>query len=783
MATRRKTVATNVAAVPPVLGGVASSPVSPMRSVPSPKAGRTVKVGADGRAVDRRAEASVLRAIAARFRTHFYKDTVGWMHDTLNPLWNVSSRQAQMIYDFARSGNYAQLEYLYNEIENCSPVFSVCVTRRTGALSELDWKVVRSDERLNRNADAGLVKEQKEFLETAIAHIDNLPEALEHFALSSFRGFSVASVWRGSDGMPSHLECLDHWNVCRDLRNNKWLWNPGAVSFVNPTFSSSGMTEIPAEDSVALVRKRQIDWPAMKIFLREAIGERDWGRFLETYGLPPVIITMPEFTSKEDQDAYVEAAASVFEGRSGVIPNGSEVNFASESRGVNPFTEFVDHQMKLFVLLSTGGTLTSLSEATGIGSGASETQMDTWKQIVRADVRMVSNAINRQLCQRLISEHKDFKGKPILVEFSLDTEPRLTAKEAVELASSLSSAGYEMDVAELSQLTGFTLRKKQDGGGMGFNAETNPPPKEEPETVANVDGGGDTSLVADPGVTVQAGQKVVRKAENASPASIVGRLAKLESKQPGASRQYWDGLSIADRDAALLHLIRQLPKGRQYTKDQVMDFIDGKVGRLAALTFSVRWEQLFNTLSDREGGRFHAATTHGLQTIDVLNTETGAEPPKTPSAASAPQGGASIPPANGTPQNAGIAPLAEEVAEAGIGQPPNETRPAPSLAAAEKADAVTPQAEKIGERIVKSLQTDFKEVADELAKVLAKPEGERAGAAAELLARLDSLIPDDPAMAEVIEEQMREAFRIQLERQPEGDAPAANKAIPNSKKG
>jgi len=655
MATKRKTVATNVAAVPPVLGGVASSSASPMKSVPSPRAGRTVKVGADGRVVDRRAEASVLRAIAARFKTHYYKDTVGWMHDTLNPLWNISSRQAQMIYDFARSGNYAQLEYLYNEIENCSPVFSVCVTRRTGALSELDWKVVRSDERLNRNADSGLVKEQTEFLETAIAHIDNLPEALEHFALAAFRGFSVASVWRGNDGMPQHLECLDHWNICRDLRNSKWLWNPGAVSFVNPTFSSSGMTVIPAEDSVALVRKRQIDWPAMKIFLREAIGERDWGRFLETYGLPPVIITMPEFTSKEDQDAYVEAAASVFEGRSGVIPHDSEVNFASESRGVNPFTEFVDHQMKLFVLLSTGGTLTSLSEATGIGSGASETQMDTWKQIVRADVRMVSNALNRQLCHRLISEHKDFKSKPVLVEFRLDTEPRLTAKEAVELASSLSSAGYEMDVAELSQLTGFTLRKKQEGGGMGFNAETDPPPKT--EIVANVDGGGASSLVSDPGVTVPSGPT---------------------------------------------------------------------------------------------GG--HSPLFAGTRT--TFDPETGGEAEKTPPAAKEPVGGTVLPP-----------------------EPP--TRPAPSLAAAERADAVTPQAEKIGERLVRSLQKDFKEVADGLARVLALPEDERAGAAAELLAKLDSLIPDDPAMAEVIAEQMQEAFDLQLKRQPEGDAPAANKAIPN----
>ena len=565
----------------------------------------------------------MLRAMAARFKTHLYKDTVGWLHDTINPLWNISSRQAQAIYDFARSGNYAQLEYLYNEIENCSPVFSVCVTRRCGALSELDWKVVRSDERLTRNADEGLVKEQTEFLETAIARIDNLPEALEHFALAAFRGFSIASVWRGSDGMPTHLECLDHWNICRDLRNGTWLWNPGAVSFVNPTLSSDGMQAIPPEDSIAITRKRQIDWPAMKIFLRESIGERDWGRCLETYGLPPVIVTMPEFTSQEDQDAYEAAAEGVFEGRSGVLPHGSEVNFASEARGVNPFTDFVDHQMKLFVLLSTGGTLTSLSEATGIGSGASETQMDTWKQIVRADVRIVSNAINRQLARRIVSGCKDFKDKPVLVEFKLDTEPQMTAREAVELAASLSSAGFEMDAEDLSRITGFTVRKKQDGGGIGFNADRTPPAAPVPSVEADIP-------------------------------------------------------SVAE-----------------------------------------------------------------------------------------------------TPHNAATEPIAQEVVKAGIGQPPKDTRPQPSLAAAEKADAVSPQAEDIGERLVRSLQTDFKGVADEIAKVLAKPEAERAGAAMELLGRIDSLIPDDPAMAEVVEEQMREAFKQQLEKQPEGDAPAANKAIPN----
>ena len=111
--------------------------------------------------------------------------------------------------------------------------------------------------------------------------------------------------------------------------------------------------------------------------------------------------------------------------------------------------------------------------------------------------------------------------------------------------------------------------------------------------------------------------------------------------------------------------------------------------------------------------------------------------------------------------------------------PVRDLPPEPSLAAAEKADEVTQQAEAIGERLVRSLQTDFKGVADEIAKVLALPEDKRAAAATELLSKIDTLIPDDSAMAEVIAEQMKEAFAQQISKQPDGDAPAANRAIPN----
>ena len=606
---------------------------------------------------DGRPRTVLLQRIVAEAQKHFHKSAVGLMNENINPLWNIDERRAQQIFDFARSGNYAWLQYLYNEIEERDPTLLVCVTRRTSALAELDWRVVRANAKLYRNADENMVKEQIQCVEEAVARIDNLPDALEHLALSAFRGYSMIAPTHDLGGNINHFDLIDSWNLCYDKAGQSWYFNPSGSAFSLPANIGLPNTPVPKQlqfiprDEVCVVtRNRPIDWPALIIYLRSAVGERDWGRFLETYGLPPVIITMPEFTSKEDEDLYVAAAESVFEGRSGVVPYGSQVNYASESRGTNPFTEFIEHQMKLVVLMSTGGTLASLAES-GSGTLAGEAQQDEWLRIIRADKRIIANALNKQICEDIIRSHKDFKGKPILAEFQLDSDPQPTAKEVAELASTLNSAGFEMDADELSQITGFKIRKKQESGGMGLNAEAAPAGTPSPTP---------------------------------SPSSVV--IPDVRSE-------------IAKKDSP---------------------------------------------------------------DVPVVAENAGNSAPTPVSE----QGKANIPPAEKTPQNAILPPV-------------RQLPPEPSLAAAEKADEVTSQAEAIGERLVASLQTDFKGVADELAKVLAMPEDKRAGAVTELLARIDTLVPDDPAMAEVIEEQMREAFARQIEKQPEGDAPAANKAIPN----
>ena len=597
---------------------------------------------------DGRPRTILLQRIVAEAQKHFHKSAVGLMNENINPLWNIDERRAQQIFDFARSGNYAWLQYLYNEIEERDPTLLVCVTRRTSALAELDWRVVRANTKLYRNADENMVKEQIQCVEEAVSKIDNLPDALEHLALSAFRGYSMVAPIHDLNGDIKHFDLIDSWNLCFDKAGQSWYFNPSGSAFSLPANIGLPNAPIPKQlqyippDQVCVVtRNRPIDWPALMIYLRSAVGERDWGRFLETYGLPPVIITMPEFTSKEDEDLYVAAAESVFEGRSGVVPFGSQVNYASESRGTNPFTEFIEHQMKLVVLMSTGGTLASLAES-GSGTLAGDAQQDEWLRIIRADKRIISNRLNKQVCEQILE--KNFPGKPILAEFQLDSDPQPTAKEVAELASTLSSAGFEMDADELSQITGFKIRKKQEGG-LGFNAQTAPV---------------------------------------SAPSSVVIPDVRAEIPKKDSP-----GTSIVAENAG------------NFASKSVSD--EGKV----------------DTPSIQE-----------------------------------------------TPENAILTPV-------------RDLPPEPSLAAAEKADAVTPQTEEIGERLVKSLQTDFKGVADEIAKVLALPEDKRAAAATELLGRIDTLIPDDPAMAEVIAEQMQEAFARQIEKQPEGDAPAANRAIPN----
>ncbi|MBP5786579.1 MAG: DUF935 family protein, partial [Kiritimatiellae bacterium] len=311
------------------------------------------------------------------------QETGWWMG--LNPLLGLSLERAQQIYDAARRGCSPLLHRVYDAIEAADPVLMTCVERRSSALAGLGWHSTA-----RAGVDDGLAKEQRQFIDDLADGIGDLEEALEHLDLAFFRGFShVQPVWEG--GRVRRIQTLDSWNFMRRA-DGTWLWNPEAKEG-----DGGGLEEITPEARLVTVRRpRAIDYPAMAIHIRKALGERDWGRFVERYGIPPVDAVMAAGATEEQRNEYLAAAEAARDGRCVVWPSGSTVSRAEGARGQDPFSAFQEHQERLVVLMATGGTLTSLAQA-DTGSLAGGAPMAVGEASVRRDGKIIGAALARAL--------------------------------------------------------------------------------------------------------------------------------------------------------------------------------------------------------------------------------------------------------------------------------------------------------------------------------------------------------------------------------------------------
>ena len=65
--------------------------------------------------------------------------------ERLNPLRGVDEWRLGQIFDDARDGVYADLAWLYNEIEGVEPALVACCDMRESAASECGWLVKTVD--------------------------------------------------------------------------------------------------------------------------------------------------------------------------------------------------------------------------------------------------------------------------------------------------------------------------------------------------------------------------------------------------------------------------------------------------------------------------------------------------------------------------------------------------------------------------------------------------------------------------------------------------------------
>ena len=374
-----------------------------------------------------------------------------WL-ERVNPLQGLTITQAKNIFDVARAHGSPLLQKIYEEIELTDPVLMTCVERRQSALAGLGWRAVANASA----ADDAKAEDQRKALEAFANGIENLDEAIEHLDLAFFRGYSVCQpIWEGI--RVRRVNLLNSWNFLRG-DDDRLMWNPEC------TLDPKGCEEItPAARVVQLKRRRAIDWPALSIYIRKYVGERDWGRFLERYGIPPVDVIMAPNATDEQRKEYLDCAEAAKNGSSVAYPSGTSISRAETSRGQDPFTAFIEHQEKLIVLMATGGTLTSLAQA-DTGSLAGGAQMDVWEQIVQRDGVVISAALNRDLFIPFLREA--FPGAPVMAHFEIGKEDEPSATEAADLAGKLKVAGWRVDQSQLEEQTGLKL-ERDEGLGIG----------------------------------------------------------------------------------------------------------------------------------------------------------------------------------------------------------------------------------------------------------------------------------------------------------------------------
>ncbi|MBR5591976.1 MAG: DUF935 family protein [Kiritimatiellae bacterium] len=399
--------------------------------------------------------------VGKRKQSALSKTERAWF-EGFNPLRGLTHQQALNVFDMARRGCDVRLQWIYQNIEEADPTLMVCAERRGSALVDLDWTIRKRPAGRVIGYDEGLAAEQAKLLEQAYGQAEdvNLFPAIEHLSSGFFRGHAHLQPHYTADGLGlKGFDCLNAWNLSRDVTSGRWYWNPEAKEVMDVARECE---VIPPGEVVHLVRPRHIDYPAMMIYLRSALGEKLWGQLLERYGIPPVIVVMPDTVDPNQVEQFAQSAQGIYEGSVGALPYGSSVHYASEARGVNPFKEFLQHQQELIVLMATGGMLTSLTGATGIGQGASDAHEKTWRTIVRRDAGLIATVLNRTVTDALLD--RAFPGKPHLARFDFETRAAPTPAEIFDCAGKAVVAGYKVEKAELEERTGYRLIEAQSEG-------------------------------------------------------------------------------------------------------------------------------------------------------------------------------------------------------------------------------------------------------------------------------------------------------------------------------
>jgi len=397
--------------------------------------------------------------------------------DWYNPLVNLRIRQiTAWLYD-QQIGIVSNIQWLYRFMERRDPTICAMIARRTSAIKKLDWSIKTiSEKELPAGYTMADAENQQQILQENYDRIDNIPETIEWLALGQFRGYAHLEKHFDKDGNLNHLEPVPQWNWARAGLTGDWWYNQGAYQiFANPQALNPQLTPIDPARFVIREVPHPIHEAIVINWIRKSMNQKDWDAYIETYGLPPIFIIMPENAPVDNNgmpnpeyQAMVERIAS---DSRGAVPHGTDIKTVTGSGQTNhPFKDHIQYIDEQFVLAGTGGLLTMLARS-GTGTLAGQAHKDTFDELAEAEAVEISSIANSQIDEPILEV--ECPGQPILAWFQLESQENTDTSKVVADVVNLKSAGFLVDIDQVMEKTGYILTPAPDP----VPGESGQPPK------------------------------------------------------------------------------------------------------------------------------------------------------------------------------------------------------------------------------------------------------------------------------------------------------------------
>lgn len=375
-----------------------------------------------------------------------------------NPLAGLTRPAIEQLLETVRHGNDSRLQLAFEQMERITPIYGVVIQRRLAGVLNRNWQVdpINNSERAEEQAEA--VWDM--FREADTLNMDGFTDAIRHLCLATFRGRSAVKPFIDDEGR-LYFKRLNNWNVLE--YNGNLYWNPKADYSLHPDqdadIGPDKLVPLPSHEVAWIKEERPVDVAGIQVYLRQLVGEEQWARAVEKYGIAQVIITPPEGTPDTALESWKQKAIRIFEGGSGVLPQGAEIQALTDARGQDPFSKFVEHQQEVIVLLACGSTLGTLAGPTGLGTGLAESQNETFQSLVNLDCKRIANAISNVVVRKCVKHL--FPGEPVLCRFNFTERNNTTPMQYLEYALKAHMMGLDVNVARLKELTGLDFLSKE----------------------------------------------------------------------------------------------------------------------------------------------------------------------------------------------------------------------------------------------------------------------------------------------------------------------------------